>query len=67
MREFCENCGGRLSRLEAEVGGHLNFCSERCFTLALTRTVRRRIEDRLRKSEEAVFKAAELLGIPWEF
>jgi hypothetical protein len=61
----CENCGGSVSPLE---GITPNFCGQVCFEAALIRKIRRRIEDRLRKSaDEDVLAVARILGIPEDF
>jgi hypothetical protein len=64
-RKHCENCGGIITPLE---GISPNFCGQVCFEAALIRKIRRRIEDRLRKTtDEDVLAVARLLGIPEEF
>jgi ferredoxin len=64
-QEHCENCGGRITPLEGVIP---DFCSQVCFEAALIRKIRRRIEDRLRKStDEDVLAVARILGIPEEF
>jgi hypothetical protein len=61
----CENCGGSVSPLK---GISPNFCGQVCFEEAIIRKIRRRIEDRLRKTkDEEVLAVARLLGIPEDF
>lgn len=65
QRKHCENCGGSVSPLEGIIP---DFCGQVCFEAALIRKIRRRIEDRLRKTEyEEVLAVARLLGIPEDF
>ena len=66
-KNFCENCGGNISYTAEKLGGHLDFCSQRCWEQALTRKIRRRIEDRLRKNTEETLAVARLLGVSEEF
>jgi hypothetical protein len=66
-KNFCKNCGGNITSTAEKLGGRLSFCSQRCWEQALTRKIRRRIEDRLRKNTEETLAVARLLGVSEEF
>ena len=66
-KNFCENCGENISHTAEKLGGHLNFCSQRCWEQALVRKILSQIEDRLRKNTEDVFAVARFLGVSEEF